>query len=93
MAEKEILQAMDHPFIVRLHYAFQSHTKLYFVLDYIPGGDLFHALGTVPGRMISQDAMLVICAEVLLALCHLHSHNITFRDLKVKSARVCGCGG
>ena len=85
MAEKSILQEMQHPFIVKLHYAFQSQTKLYFVLDYVPGGDLFHALNQVPGRRVSENSMRTIIAEVLLAVEHLHHHHIIFRDLKLEN--------
>eukprot|EP00345_Euplotes_harpa_P001127 CAMPEP_0168321656 /NCGR_PEP_ID=MMETSP0213-20121227/2413_1 /TAXON_ID=151035 /ORGANISM="Euplotes harpa, Strain FSP1.4" /LENGTH=120 /DNA_ID=CAMNT_0008323373 /DNA_START=164 /DNA_END=526 /DNA_ORIENTATION=- len=39
--EKEIIQNIDHPFIVKLYYTFQSPTKAYFILDLLNGGDLF----------------------------------------------------
>ncbi len=40
LTERKVLSAVNHPFIVRLHYAFQSSSKLFLVLDYCPGGDL-----------------------------------------------------
>ena len=40
-AERDILQQADCPYIVRLHYAFQTDTKLYFIIDYLNGGELF----------------------------------------------------
>jgi len=43
-AEKSILQKIQHPFIVKLHYAFQTKDKLYMILDFINGGELFHHL-------------------------------------------------
>jgi serine/threonine protein kinase len=43
-AEKSILQKIQHPFIVRLHFAFQTKDKLYMILDYINGGELFYHL-------------------------------------------------
>jgi len=39
--ERNVLEAVSHPFIVTLHYAFQTPKKLYFVLEYCPGGELF----------------------------------------------------
>merc|ERR1712059_73586 len=39
--ERRVLGKISHPFIVRLHYAFQSRTRLHFVLDYCSGGELF----------------------------------------------------
>ena len=41
-AERNILTMMNHPFIVSLHGAFQTKTKLYLLMDYICGGELFH---------------------------------------------------
>lgn len=37
LSERFILEAMDHPFIVKLHYAFQSESKLYLLCDLMPG--------------------------------------------------------
>jgi serine/threonine protein kinase len=42
--ERRVLGGVNHPFIVRLHFAFQTDSKLYFVLDYCPGGELFFHL-------------------------------------------------
>jgi serum/glucocorticoid-regulated kinase 2 len=38
LSERYILEAVDHPFIVKLHYAFQTSTKLYLIVDLLPGG-------------------------------------------------------
>lgn len=40
MTERKILSTINHPFIVKLRFAFQTHEKLYLVMDYCPGGDL-----------------------------------------------------
>ena len=42
--ERNILAEIDHPFIVTLHYAFQTEGKLYLILDFLRGGDLFTRL-------------------------------------------------
>ena len=39
--ERRILEVIDHPFIIKLKYAFQNPQKLYLVMDYCPGGELF----------------------------------------------------
>lgn len=45
MAERNVLlRNVTHPFLVGLHYSFQTGTKLYFVLDYVNGGELFFHL-------------------------------------------------
>merc|ERR1719242_130540 len=40
-SERKILQALQHPFLMKLRFAFQTNSKLYFVLDYFKGGELF----------------------------------------------------
>jgi len=80
MTEKEILTRVKHPFIVNLTFAFQSRAKLYMVMEYVEGGDLFTLLST-RGLASPQRAQLY-AAELVLALGHLHSLGIVYRDLK-----------
>ncbi|TDH73374.1 uncharacterized protein CCR75_007278 [Bremia lactucae] len=78
--ERRVLASISHPFVVCLHYAFQTTNRLYFVLDYCPGGDLFFHLsrcGCFPEAMAKFYA-----AEIVLALIHLHEQGIVYRDLK-----------
>ena len=79
-AERHILQAVQHPFMVHLRFAFQSEAKLYMVLDIVNGGELFFHLQQ-SGRFSEARARLY-GAEILLALGHLHSIGIIYRDLK-----------
>ncbi|ETN98519.1 protein kinase 2, partial [Reticulomyxa filosa] len=79
-AERSILRSMDHPFLMHLRYAFQTDSKLYFVLDYYRGGELFFHLKTVKRFSLEQARFFV--AEVGMALGHLHSFDIIYRDLK-----------
>ena len=44
MTEKSILAELNHPFLVRLKHCFQDEKKLYFVLEYCPGGELYNLL-------------------------------------------------
>ena len=83
-AEKSILQRITHPFIVTLHYAFQTKDKLYLVLDFLSGGELFFHLSQV-GRFDEWRAKFY-CAEIGLAIGHLHSLDIIYRDLKPENA-------
>ncbi|CAK4084830.1 unnamed protein product [Aphanomyces euteiches] len=78
--ERNVLGSIDHPFIVRLHYAFQTTKQLYFVLDYCPGGDLFFHLSRV--GCFPEAIARFYAAEISLALVHLHEHGIVYRDLK-----------
>lgn len=79
-AEKSILQKIQHPFIVKLHYAFQTKDKLYMILDYINGGELFFHLKK-EGRF-QENRVRFYSAEIVCALSHLHSLGIVYRDLK-----------
>ncbi|KYQ91197.1 protein kinase 3 [Tieghemostelium lacteum] len=78
--EKMVLSTMDHPFIVRLHYAFQNDDFLFLCMDYIPGGELFHHLQKA-GKFPEELAKFYI-AQVILALNYLHSNDIIYRDIK-----------
>lgn len=70
--------SVRHPFIVKLNYAFTSESKLFFVLEYCPGGELFFYLSQI-GRF-KEEAAKFYAANVLLALEHLHSLNILYRE-------------
>jgi len=78
--ERDILAEVDHPFIVRLHYAFQTEGKLYLILEFLRGGDLFTRLSKEV--MFTEDDVKFYLAELALALDHLHSLGIVYRDLK-----------
>lgn len=69
-----------HPFLVTLRYAFQTPAKLYLVLDYVNGGELFYWL-KVEGRF-QEDRACFYAAQIVLALEHLHLQGIIYRDLK-----------
>jgi len=79
-AERKILQQLQHPFLMHLRYAFQTDSKLYFVLDYYRGGELFFHLKKK--RRFSELQAQLFVAEVALALGHLHSLDVIYRDLK-----------
>jgi len=78
--ERNVLEAVSHPFIVTLHYAFQTPKKLYFVLEYCPGGELFFHLSRA-GRF-SEGRGRFYASEIMLAIEYLHRLNIIYRDLK-----------
>eukprot|EP01016_Furgasonia_blochmanni_P007664 TRINITY_DN1306_c0_g4_i1.p1 TRINITY_DN1306_c0_g4~~TRINITY_DN1306_c0_g4_i1.p1 ORF type:complete len:297 (+),score=57.83 TRINITY_DN1306_c0_g4_i1:183-1073(+) len=77
---------MDHPFIVKLAYAFQNERKLYFALEYCPGGELFNVLQKK--RRFSEDVARFYAAQIVLALEHLHSKDVVYRDLKPENVLI-----
>jgi len=78
--ETHILKQIRHPFLTRMHFAFQSEGKLYMVLNYLPGGELFYRLKR-EGRF-SVERVRLYAAEIGLGLGHLHKLDIIYRDLK-----------
>jgi protein-serine/threonine kinase len=78
--ERSVLESVSHPFIVNLHYAFQTPKKLYMVLEYCAGGELFFHLSRA-GRF-SEGRCKFYASEILLGLEYLHSLSIIYRDLK-----------
>lgn len=80
--ERQILESVNrHPFVVKLYYAFQDLEKLYLILEYGQGGELFHHLDTE--KMFAEPVAAFYMAEMLLALSHLHNTlGVVYRDLK-----------
>lgn len=80
VTERNVLSITRHPFVVGLHFAFQTKERLFLVLDYCPGGDLGKALGRE--KRFNEERSRIYLAEILLALEDLHKRDIIFRDLK-----------
>jgi serine/threonine protein kinase len=80
MSEKAILAQVNHPFIVRLGGTMQDPKNLYMLLEYVIGGELFSHLRKA-GRFANETTRFYAGA-IVLALQHLHSMDIVYRDLK-----------
>jgi serine/threonine protein kinase len=79
--ERDVLASSQSPFIVKLHYAFQTKVKLFLVLDFCPGGDL-ETMISENKKPFSEDKAKFIIAEILLAIKELHARDVIYRDLK-----------
>lgn len=79
-AERNILECVKNPFIVDLIYAFQTENKLYLILEFLSGGELFMQLERE--GIFMEDMAGFYLSEILLALEHLHKQGIIYRDLK-----------
>ncbi|GAV04074.1 hypothetical protein RvY_14410 [Ramazzottius varieornatus] len=79
-AERNILEAIKHPMIVDLVYAFQTGDKLYLILEYLSGGELFVHLER-EGIFLEETACFYL-SQITVALEHLHKNGIIYRDLK-----------
>ncbi|KAL2061535.1 hypothetical protein VTL71DRAFT_6912 [Oculimacula yallundae] len=80
LAERSVLSQINNPFIVPLKFTFQSPEKLYFVLAFVNGGELFHHLQKEQRFDINRSRFYT--AELLCALECLHGFNVIYRDLK-----------
>lgn len=69
-AERDILEKIKNPYIVGLHYAFQTETKLYFIIDFLNGGELFTYLRKE--QKFDEQRAKIYCAEIITALDCLH---------------------
>ncbi|CCH41319.1 hypothetical protein BN7_858 [Wickerhamomyces ciferrii] len=78
--EKSILENIDHGSIVKLFYSFQDNDKLYLILEYLDGGELFQHLQQE--KFLSETNAAVYLAQMVLGLEHLHKIGIVYRDLK-----------
>lgn len=78
--ERALLQRIRHPFLVDLKFAFQTDDKLYMVLDFVNGGELFSHLKRE--KRFAEERSRLYASEVLLALEYLHSMDVIYRDLK-----------
>jgi serine/threonine protein kinase len=76
------------PFISHCHFAFESPSSIFFVMDLCTGGDLFYHLekSTMQGVMgLGEETSKMILAETASGLIHLHSNHIVHRDIKVEN--------
>lgn len=91
MSERNVLLGnVNHPFLVGLHFSFQTPAKLYFVLDYVNGGELFFHLQREKRFAVSRAQFYA--AEITSAVGYLHSLNIVYRDLKPENILLDGQG-
>jgi serum/glucocorticoid-regulated kinase 2 len=80
LAERLVLAQVESPFIVPLKFSFQTEQKLYLVLAFVNGGELFHHLQRE--HRFDEKRARFYSAELLLALEHLHELDVVYRDLK-----------
>lgn len=78
--ERQILEKMEHPFIVKLYYAFQDEVSLFLVTEFVQGGELFYHLRRE--QYFTLERAQFYAAELVLALEYIHKNNWIYRDLK-----------
>lgn len=86
MSENNILKTIKSPFLCKLHFAFQTPSKLYLVLEFLAGSD-FHSFLVLHTQLKEEDAIFYI-AEIVIALDHLHQRGVIYRDLKPENIMI-----
>jgi serine/threonine protein kinase len=90
ISERNVLVRASSPFLVGLKFSFQTPEKLYLVLDYMNGGELFYHLQKE--TVFSEARARFYVVELVLALQHLHKYDIVYRDLKPENVLL-DCSG
>uniref|UniRef100_A0A126WZ05 non-specific serine/threonine protein kinase n=1 Tax=Mesotaenium caldariorum TaxID=31321 RepID=A0A126WZ05_9VIRI len=86
--EREILEAMDHPFLPTLYGSFQTPTHVCLITDFCPGGELYGVLEQQKGKRFPEQVAKFYAAEILLALEYLHCQGVIYRDLKPENILI-----
>lgn len=84
--EKQILFQNKHPFLVKMSYVFQTEEKVYFVMNFIRGGELFTHINKE--KRFSEDKARFYAIQIMLSLGYLHKQNIIYRDIKPENILI-----
>ena len=79
-AERDILAEADNEWVVKLYYSFQDQANLYFVMEYIPGGDMMSLL--IKFGIFEEHLARFYIAELVLAIESVHKMGFIHRDIK-----------
>lgn len=87
--ERSILEKVSNrPFLATLRYVFETQTKLFLVMDFAQGGDLFNKIMNTPNFKFSEEQARFYLAETIIAIEQLHKLRIIYRDLKLENVLV-----
>ena len=88
ITERILLENINHPFIMKLNYAFQTKQSLYFITQFMPGGELNYHIYNEENNYFTEEKTKFYAAEIILGLEHLHKNNCIYRDLKPENVLI-----
>lgn len=86
LSERHVLEIINHPFVIKMHWAFQTSNELFFVMDVCTGGQLFFHMSQY--KRFTEDIARFYMCEMLLGFEYLHKNDIVFRDMKPENILV-----
>lgn len=84
--EKQILLHNKHPFLVKMSYIFQTEHKVFFVMNFVRGGELFTHL--CDERRFTEEKTRFYALQIILAIGYLHKQGVVYRDLKPENILI-----
>ena len=86
--ERILLAKLNHPFIMKLNYAFQTKKSLYFVTQFMHGGELNYHIYNEKNNYFSEAKTKFYAAEIILGIHYLHNNKCIYRDLKPENVLI-----
>ena len=86
VSEANIMKSLDHPYILKLIFSFQTPSNLYMAVEHCANGDLSEILDEY--SLLDEEIAKFLIAELILAMKYMHEKGVIFRDLKPENILI-----